>query len=53
MAAKPMQLVVATTTFHTPHGTLVAEHALYDAAHPVVCAHPDLFRPAEDLAIRS
>lgn len=48
----PPRLVVARTTFVASRGSVVAEGDLYDAAHPIVADRPELFRPAEEVAIR-
>jgi hypothetical protein len=42
--------VVATTTFHGPGSLTVAEGTIKRSDDPIVRAHPNVFRPVENLA---
>jgi hypothetical protein len=42
--------VVATTTFHGPGDLTVAEGTIKRRDDEVVKAHPNVFRPVEDIA---
>ena len=46
-----MAVVVARVSFHGPDHLVVHEGQLFDAAHPTVVAHPDMFRPAHEVAV--
>ena len=46
-----MAVVVARVSFHGPDHLVVHEGQLFDAAHPTVVAHPDMFRPAREVAV--
>lgn len=50
MATKSTTYVVAVTTFHGPDDLTVVEGTVKRSDNPIVKAHPNAFRPVEDIA---